>query len=70
MIDVDAAARRLFEKVEAPAGTFNTLAFADKSGRPYIRVLVDKEYFGRVPNIPARFEGFLVSVEQREPAVA
>jgi hypothetical protein len=66
MTHVDVAARRLFEKIQAPAGTFNTLAFADRAGRPYIRVLLDKDYFGRVENIPKRFGGFRVSVEKRE----
>jgi hypothetical protein len=70
MTNVDAAARRLFENIQAPAGTFNTLAFADKVGPPCIRVFLDKDYFGRVQNIPTRFDGFRVSVEKREPAIA
>jgi hypothetical protein len=42
MKKADAAARRLYEQIEAPAGSFNTLACEDDQG-PYIRVLVDRD---------------------------
>jgi hypothetical protein len=65
MFKADTAAKRLFYQIEAPAGSFNTLAFVDSNG-PYIRVLIDGEYFGRVPNIPTKFEGLRVLIERRE----
>jgi hypothetical protein len=66
MKKADAAARRLYEQIEAPAGSFNTLACEDDQG-PYIRVLVDRDIQTSM-RIPSHFENFRVSVESRSKA--
>jgi hypothetical protein len=67
---VDAAAKRLYESIQAPRWSFNTLAFEDSNGHPYIRVLVDPDYMSQMLSIPRNFENFRVSVEPRDKAFA
>jgi hypothetical protein len=69
IIEADRAAERLFRRIKAPLGSFNTSSFADSSGT-YIRVSIDREYLGRVKDIPETFDGFRVVIERREPVIA
>jgi hypothetical protein len=67
--EVQMAAKALLDEIRGPAGAVNTIAGSDKRG-PYIRVMIDPFYWLAIGNVPAKFRGFRVVVEKREPAFA
>ena len=67
--NVHEAAARLYRSISAPPGALNTIAGRDGSTE-IIRVLVDPMYWGALPSVPDRFDGFKVVVEQRQQTLA
>jgi hypothetical protein len=63
---VHTAAKLLLEELKTSPGAANALPWVDASGRPYIRILIDPQFWQRYYDIPKSFEGFAVVVEKRE----
>lgn len=68
-MDIELAAQRLLESVNAPPGAITVLAW-DVGDQKRLRVFVDPMYRYAMSNIPSVFEGFTVSVEAKKPSFA
>lgn len=62
--DIQAAARRLFDVIDAPRGVVGVLAWPDIT-HPSIRVFVVPGFRLPVSALPTKFEGFSVEIEIR-----
>ena len=69
MLDINTAAWRLFNLLEAPKGSLNVAVFEDRDGS-YIRVLVAPEFYWQIFPVPESFESYRVSLEKRGQAFA
>ncbi|MHB8742173.1 MAG: hypothetical protein ACYC9L_03530 [Sulfuricaulis sp.] len=59
--DIQSAARRLHEQIQAPRGVVGVLAWQDLA-QPRIRVFVAPGSWHQIASIPAEFEGFPVEM--------
>jgi hypothetical protein len=59
--DIQSAARRLHEQIQAPRGAVGVLAWQD-SAQPRIRVFVAPGSWHQIASVPAEFEGFPVEM--------
>jgi len=66
---VDQAAAALLIQLNAPPGSVNTIGVTE-GRKKVIRVLVDKNFWYRLPGVPTRFKGFPVRVEKRDATIA
>jgi hypothetical protein len=67
-MNVHEAASKLHRVIPGRPGDFNTLAFCDENGRPYIRVLVSAAFDARHVDLPNEYEGYRIVVERRGSA--
>lgn len=63
-LDIQSAARRLFDAIDAPHGVVGVLAWPDIS-RPRIRVFCAQGFLFSSSAVPQEFEGFPVEIETR-----
>lgn len=69
MTDLEHAAQRLIDQLGAPSGAVSALVYCD-SGGPYLRIMIDPQYWLQLSNLPETFDGYRVRSERRSPASA
>jgi hypothetical protein len=69
MTDLEVSAQRLIDCLDLPHGAVSALGYSDASG-PYIRLLIDPQYWLCHSDVPQTFGGYRIRTEKRTPATA